>query len=487
MRISTTQELASAVGARLEGDPAAPVGPDVVIDTRKAVAGSLFVALPGERVDGHDFTPVAERAGAGAVLATRATDSSLPHLIVDDTRQGLADLARHVVAAERARGMRAVALTGSSGKTSTKDILAQLLEGTGPTVSPVGSFNNEIGVPLTACGVDAGTRFLISEMGARGKGHIAWLTSIVPPDVAMVLNVGTAHLGEFGSREAIAQAKGEIVEGLDADGWAVLNAEDHRVAAMASRTSARIAWFSLDGAHRHPEAGIEVLARDIGADSLQRHSFTLVVRADGRVHEQSVSLRTMGAHQVANAIAAAAAAVCCGVEPAAVAERLSSATSRSRWRMELDERDDGLVIVNDCYNANPDSMEAALTALAGVLATRRRTDPLTRGVAVLGDMLELGDSSADLHRRAGQQAARAGFDLVLCLGTYADDLAAGAAAGGAQVRIVEPGGAVAATTWTGHDVVLVKASRALALETVAQELLSDAGHRPGTVGEGGRA
>lgn len=487
MRISTTQALAAAIGAGLEGEPQTEVGPDVVIDTRKAGPGSLFVAMPGERVDGHDFTPAAEQAGASAVLATRATEARIPHLIVADTRQGLTDLARWAVARERSRGMRAIALTGSSGKTSTKDILAQLLEPAGPTISPVGSFNNEIGVPLTACGVDAGTDFLISEMGARGKGHISWLTSIVPPDVAMVLNVGTAHLGEFGSREAIAEAKGEIVEGLGAGGWAVLNAEDHRVAAMASRTRGQIAWFSADGAHSHPGAGIEVSARDITADSLQRHSFTLRVRAAGRTTEHPVALRTMGAHQVANAVAAAAAATCCGVEPESVAASLSAATSRSPWRMELDERDDGLVVVNDCYNANPDSMAAALTALEGVLRARREADPATRGVALLGDMLELGDSSAGLHRQAGLQAARAGFDLVLCVGARAGDLAAGAGEGGAATRIVEPGDAVAATTWTGHDVVLVKASRALALETVAQELLNDAGHGSGTVGEGGRA
>lgn len=487
MRISTTQELAAAVGARLEGDPGASVGPDVVIDTRKAGPGSLFVALPGERVDGHDFTPAAEQAGASAVLATRTTDSGLPHLIVEDTRQGLTDLARSVVSTERSRGMRTVALTGSSGKTSTKDILAQLLEAAGPTVSPVGSFNNEIGVPLTACGVDAGTDFLISEMGARGKGHISWLTSIVPPDVAMVLNVGTAHLGEFGSRDAIADAKGEIVEGLDADGWAVLNAQDPRVAAMESRTRGRIAWFSVDGAHCHPDAGIEVSAGDIRADSLQRHSFILRVRNAGDISEYPVALRSLGAHQVANAAAAAAAATCCGLDPQTVADRLSAATSRSPLRMELDERDDGLVLVNDCYNANPDSMNAALTALAGVLSSRMKADPRTRGVAILGDMLELGASSAELHHRAGRQAARAGFGLVMCVGDHAADLAAGASEGGAEVRVVDPGGAVAATTWTGHDVVLVKASRALALETVAQELLSDAGHRPGTVGKGGRA
>ncbi|OSM15283.1 Mur ligase family protein, partial [Enterococcus faecalis] len=212
------------------------VGPDVVIDTRKVTPGALYIALPGARVDGHDFTQAAQDAGAAAVLTTRSTDAQVPHLIVDDGRAGLSRLARHVVATERERGMLTIALTGSSGKTSTKDMLAQILETFGPTVAPVGSFNNEIGAPLTACRSNEDTSFLVSEMGARGLGHISWLTSIVPPDVAMVLNVGIAHLGEFGSREVIAQAKGEIVGALAPDGWAVLNAADNLIAGMASRT-----------------------------------------------------------------------------------------------------------------------------------------------------------------------------------------------------------------------------------------------------------
>ncbi|MDN5976539.1 UDP-N-acetylmuramoyl-tripeptide--D-alanyl-D-alanine ligase [Acidipropionibacterium jensenii] len=477
MRILTTSEIAAAIGARLSGEADTPVGPRVVIDTRLADRGSLFVALPGERVDGHDFTGAAARAGAAAVLATRLTDADLPHLVVSDSQQGLTDLARHLVALERARGMRAVALTGSSGKTSTKDILAQVLDAAGATVSPVGSFNNEIGVPLTACGIDEKTDFLVSEMGARGKGHIAWLTSIVPPDVAMVLNVGTAHLGEFGSRDAIAAAKGEIVEALEAGGWAVLNAADHRVAAMTSRTAGQIAWFSPDDSHRHPGAAIEAWADQVSYDDLERHSFTLHLRSGGTESAEQVRLRTMGAHQVANAVAAAAAAACCGMDAATIAARLSAATSRSPWRMELDERRDGLVVVNDCYNANPDSMRAALDALSGILSRRRGHDPATRGIAVLGEMRELGPSAPQLHREAGRQAARAGFDLVLCLGEHAADLAGGVAEGGVESRVVDATQVAGSVDWFAHDVVLVKASRTLRLERVAAEILDDKGGR----------
>jgi UDP-N-acetylmuramoyl-tripeptide--D-alanyl-D-alanine ligase len=380
------------------------------------------------------------------------------------------------VAAEKSRpgtAMRTIALTGSSGKTSTKDILAQLLETAGSTVSPIGSFNNEIGVPLTACGIDRHTDFLISEMGARGKGHISWLTSIVPPDVAMVLNVGTAHLGEFGSREAIAAAKGEIVEALDADGFAVLNAADHRVAAMSSRTPAQIAWFSTDPDHRHPQAGIEAWPDRVGSDDLGRHHFTLHLRTDGAESAAPVQLRTLGAHQVANAVAAAAAAACCGMAPEAIAAGLSAARSRSPWRMELDQRADGLVVINDCYNANPDSMRAALEALSGILDRRRASDPRTRGVAILGDMRELGAGAAAMHREAGLQAARGGVDLVLCIGEQAGELARGAAEGGADARVVDAAQAAGSVDWSPHDVVLVKASRALGLEKVAAEVLAD--------------
>lgn len=476
MRILTTAELAGAIGARLSGPGDVAVGPQVAIDTRKAGRGSLFVALPGERVDGHDFTGAAARAGAVAVLAARQTDAELPHLIVADSQQGLTDLARHLVATERSRAgkaMRTIALTGSSGKTSTKDILAQLLETAGSTVSPIGSFNNEIGVPLTACGIDEHTDFLISEMGARGRGHISWLTSIVPPDVAMVLNVGTAHLGEFGSREAIAAAKGEIVEALDADGFAVLNAADHRVAAMASRTRARIAWFGIGPDHRHPEARIEAWPGRVGSDDLGRRHFLLHVRLSGEEFTEPVQLRTLGAHQVANAVAAAAAAACCGMAPEAIAAGLSAATTRSPLRMELDQRDDGLVVINDCYNANPDSMKAALDALAGILSRRRVADPRTRGVAILGDMRELGSSSAQMHREAGLRAARSGVDLVLCIGEQAGELARGASEGGADARVVDTAQAAGSIDWSPHDVVLVKASRALGLEKVAAEILAD--------------
>ena len=430
MRVLDVATLAQWVEAAPVND-SAQVGPDVVIDTRKVTPGALFIALPGTRVDGHDFTQAAQDTGAAAVLVTRRTDAQLPHLVVDDGQAGLSRLARHVVATERERGMRTIALTGYSGKTSTKDI--------------------------------------------------SWLTSIVTPDVAMVLNVGNAHLGEFGSREVIAQAKGEIVEALSVDGWAVLNAADTLVAGMAPRTRGHIAWFSPDADHRRPDADIEVWAESTHADDLDRHSFTLAARRGESTWRSPVRLMTMGAHQVANAVAATAAALAAlamnddidDESVTRIAEALSNAVSRSAMRMQLRERADGLVLVEDCYNANPDSMAASLTAMGHVLATRRVRDPQTRGVAVLGDMLELGQDSARLNAESGRLAAHAGFDVIIAVGDEAENIAEGARAEGARVIVSTVEGASGSLGWTSHDVVLLKASRGLALERVGREVFEE--------------
>jgi UDP-N-acetylmuramoyl-tripeptide--D-alanyl-D-alanine ligase len=470
-------ELAGAelAGAGLVGDGSVVVGPDVVIDSRAVTPGALFVALPGEHADGHDFAAQAVGRGAAAVLVERDLGLGVPQLEVPDALAGLASLARGIVA--QAAGLRRVAITGSSGKTSTKDLLAAVLRSAGPTVAPVGSFNNEIGVPLTATAVDATTRYLVSEFGARGPGHIAALARIVPPEVGVVLNVGHAHLGEFGSVAAIAAAKGELVEALPGDGWAVLNADDPAVAAMASRTDARLAAWSLQG--RPGTGDLRLWAGGITADRLQRHSFTLRSDRGTDAGEQTgvrVALQVAGAHQVGNALAAAAAALALGLDAAQVADALSAAAPASRWRMELHERPDGLLVVNDAYNANPDSMRAALVAVA---ALRR---PSGRVVAVLGDMLELGVEAAARHEAVGDLAGSLGIDAVIAVGGHAASIVAGASRHGTEA-IAVPDRAAALVAATGlvspPDVVLVKASRGIALETVAEALAAGA-EAPGT-------
>ncbi|MGV8908893.1 MAG: UDP-N-acetylmuramoyl-tripeptide--D-alanyl-D-alanine ligase [Propionicimonas sp.] len=480
MRELSAGLLAGLAGARLVGDPEATVGPDVVIDSRAITPGALFVALAGERADGHDFAAAAVAAGAGAVLVTRQLPLDVPQVVVPDAIAGLTALATALVAQGRAAGLVTVGITGSSGKTSTKDLLAQLLATAGATVAPVGSFNNEIGVPLTATRITPETRFLVSELGARGGGHITYLCAIVQPLVGVVVNVGHAHLGEFGSVAAIAQAKGELVEALPTDGWAVLNADDPLVSAMATRTIARIATFAVGAP---PDFGdLRVWAEDVAYDERQRPAFRL--QASGAVAgAATVQLRVTGAHQVGNALAAVAVALTQGMSVADVAAALGAATLQSHWRMELSERSDGVLVINDAYNANPDSMAAALRTLASL----RR--PGGRLLAVLGDMLELGPGAAQAHREIGQLAAQLGVERLIALGDHGDDLVAGAEgiarAEGIDATIAgdrEAATAEAAAWLRPADVVLVKASRGLALESVAEHLAAAGPAREGEKG-----
>ena len=356
----------------------------VVTDSRAAGPGSLYVARVGEHADGHAYVGAARERGAVAALTSRVVDD-LPCVVVDDVQTAFGRLARGVV--DRATTLTVVAVTGSSGKTSTKDLLAQVLGAAGETVAPVNSLNGEIGVPLTVCRVTPDTRFLVAEMGARGVGHLAYLTTIAPPDVAIVLNVGVAHVGEFGSREAVAQAKGELVEALRPDGLAVLNADDPEVAKMRSRTRARVVTVGTS-------VDADIRAVDVRLDALGRPTFTVEATAG----TAEVVLRLSGAHHVGNALAVVAAALECGLDLDAVAQSLSDAHSASRWRMEVHERPDGVTVVNDAYNANPDSMHAALDALRAI---GQGTGESRRTWAVLGEMLELGDLSRD-GTRAGR-------------------------------------------------------------------------------------
>jgi UDP-N-acetylmuramoyl-tripeptide--D-alanyl-D-alanine ligase len=439
----------------------------VVIDSRQSVPGALFAALPGEHADGHDFAPAAAAGGAAAVLAARPLPGlSVPAVVVADVTTALGLLARAVL--DRLPGATVVGITGSSGKTSTKDLMAQVVERLGPTVAPAGSLNNEIGLPLTVLRADEETRYLILEMSARGIGHIAYLTGIAPPRIGAVLNVGHAHVGEFGSVDAIAQAKGELVEALPAGGVAVLNADDPNVAAMAVRTQARVVTTSVrpDGAEPGPA---DVRATGLVLDDLGRASFTLHV---GDV-AAPVSLTLHGAHHVANALAAAAVAAELGMEPAAIADALSAAAARSGKRMELTRRPDGVLVVNDAFNANPDSTRAALAALAHLAGGGRR------GIAVLGYMAELGDTEAASHVEAGRLAAEAGAALVVAVGAGAAPVLDGARGyegwTGEAVAADSPQAAVAELSGRLRpgDVVLVKASKSAHLWEVADGLLAE--------------
>nr|WP_204263895.1 UDP-N-acetylmuramoyl-tripeptide--D-alanyl-D-alanine ligase [Geodermatophilus normandii] len=473
----TLAEVAEAVGAAL---PHAAEGTvtGVTLDSRTVGAGDLFVAVAGERVDGHDFLDAAAAAGAVAALTTRP-GGPLPALVVDDAVVALGRLAAAVHARLAGGGLLTLGITGSSGKTSTKDLLGQVLAAAGPTVSPPGSFNNDIGLPLTVLSADEDTRYLVLEMGARGVGHIARLCAVARPDVGVVLNVGSAHLGEFGSADGIALAKGELVEALPESGTAVLNADDPRVAGMAPRTRARVVTTGRS-------EGADVRATGVTLDDAARARFTVAAAGE----EHPVALQVVGEHQVSNALSAAAAALAAGMTPAAVAQALSAAQPRSRWRMEVTRRADGVTVVNDAYNANPESMRAALAALAGLPATRR--------VAVLGGMAELGPDADAEHERLGRDATASGVDLLVAVGPDAVGMVAGATAAGARhgeghgTRVVSVPDRAAALDLLSEvlvpgDVVLVKASRSHGLEVVADRLLAEGGAGSGTPADGGAA
>lgn len=470
MELTPLAAIAHAVsGVLRSNDTTALIGPDVVIDSRLVTPGSLFVALPGERVDGHDYVAVASAAGAKAAIVSRTTGASLAEIVVADPVAALADLAQNKVASAIEHGLAIAAITGSAGKTSTKDLLAQILEAVGETIAPRGSFNNEIGTPLTALKVNNQTKYLVAEMGARGPGHISTLARIVPPHVAVVCNVGTAHLGEFGSVDSIAAAKGELVEAVPATGWAVLNADDSKVLAMAARTPGRVLLVSAVG---NPGGEHAVWAENIHADGDEQYGF--VLHSTGTAPEP-VRLMVTGRHMVANALCAAGAAVALGVALDVIAKALSAATVRSPWRMEVRNRPDGVTVINDAYNANPDSTRAALDTAARMVEAKRATFPGSRLFVVLGDMLELGENSAQEHSVIGKHAADLGAAMVLAVGAQSKQIVSGAASGGTHaLRLNEKSEAVGQLSeLRPGDVVLVKASRGVGLETVAGDLLGE--------------
>ncbi|MFT4082434.1 MAG: UDP-N-acetylmuramoyl-tripeptide--D-alanyl-D-alanine ligase [Nocardioides sp.] len=445
------------VGGEVVGDGAVAVSAPVVIDSREAVPGSLFAAFRGEHVDGHEYAVRAGARGAVAVIGTRPTE--LPTVVVADVQQALHRLAKQVVARVRERGdLTVIALTGSQGKTSTKDLIAAVLARVAPTVATHGSFNNELGMPLTALRVEQDTRFLVLEMGARARGHIAELTGLVAPDIAVVLNVGTAHLDGFGSREAIAEAKGELVEAVRPGGTAVLNADDDRVSAMSARTAERVLTFGHVGPGRVADVRVDALS----LDRLGRPGFDLVT-ADATV---PVRLRLVGAHQATNAAAAAGALLAAGLAAPQIGEALGAITSLSHWRMELHELPGGVIVLNDAYNANPESMRAAIDALA-VLGRARE---VSRTIAVLGEMRELGETAYDEHVALGRYLVERGVDLVVVVG----EPTRGIVDGVGPEAVFVPDNAAAVAWLEEHlgegDAVLIKASNGARLFEVADAL-----------------
>jgi UDP-N-acetylmuramoyl-tripeptide--D-alanyl-D-alanine ligase len=488
----TVAQVAEIVGGRLadvsDTDAARlQVTGTVEFDSRKITPGGLFLALPGARADGHDHAASAVAAGAVAVLAARPV--GVPAVVVEPlgpagtgpsvlehdadgsgaaVLAALAKLASFVAAELVAGGLTIVGVTGSSGKTSTKDLLAAVLAPLGEVVAPPGSFNNELGHPWTVLRATPDTDFLVLEMSARHPGNIAELAAIAPPSVAVVLNVGSAHLGEFGSREAIAATKSELPQAVPPSGVVILNVDDAAVAAMSAVTAARVVRVSR-------QSPADVWADDVQLDELARPRFVLHAGDD----EVSVTLAVHGEHHVSNALCAAAVALECGASPSQVADALAGAGPASAHRMAVTTRPDGVTVINDAYNANPDSMRAGLQALAWMAAEGGR-----RGWAVLGEMAELGDDAISEHDRIGRLAVRLDVSRLVVVGTGRSMHAMhhGAVMEGfwggpenAQAILVDDADAALALLRDEvepGDVVLVKASNAAGLGTMADALAS---------------
>jgi len=484
-------EVARAVGGRLVPPSSSAYVPTVdgpvVTDSREASMGSLYVARQGDTADGHDFVAVAVAAGAVASVVSRELDqrgsAGSWQVVVDDTERALGRLARYVIDRLGDR-LTVVAVTGSSGKTSTKDLVAALLSDAGPTVAARESYNSEVGVPLTVLRVTDRTRFLVVEMGSRGLGHLTYLTGIAPPDVAVVLNVGHAHSSEFGGLDVVEAAKGELVEALEEEGTAVLNVDDERVRRMAARTSAGVVRV---GTHE----SADVRAADVVLDDEGRASFTL----HSPQGSADVSLRLHGEHHVGNALAAAAVGLRLGMPVGVVATALSAAVPVSRWRMEVTDRADGVRVVNDAYNANPDSVRAALKALAtmgrGTLSTGAAGGP-RRTWAVLGEMLELGESSTEQHDAIGRLVVQLDVSRLVVVGEGARPVHTGACQErsrgdvSAYVPDVDAAYALLRDELRAGDVVLFKSSRDAGLRWLGDRVAGDddaAASR--TVGAGG--
>ena len=426
----------------------------VSIDSRTLSPGQLFFAIQGPRFDGHEYLHDAMARGAAAAVVHRdvASPEGLPLVRVTDTTRALGDLARQV---RRAASLPVVVITGSAGKTTTKEMTASLLGVRGSVLKTEGNLNNHYGLPLTLLRLEAEHAFAVLELGMSAPGELRVLSGIAEPDVAVITNVGPAHLEFFASVDAIAAAKAEVLEGLRPGGLAVLNGDDARLRRVGERVRQRVVWFGRDRRH------------DVAAENWQGTPFGMRfdLRLEGR--KVDVALPLAGPHFVMDFLAAAAVAHALGVSLEAIAT--AATTLRAvRHRGDVRRLEQGVTLIDDCYNSSPDALDAALVALS-LAGPRRR-------VAVLGDMLELGPRGPELHRAAGEHAARSA-DLLVAVGPLAQGFLEGARRGGlpesALVSFEDAAAAQAAVTLLApRDAVLVKGSRGVHLESVVEAIVA---------------
>jgi len=461
----TLAEVAAATGGRLEASGTAATGATVIdgpvtTDSREVVPGGVFVAKRGEFDDGHRFAPTAAEQGAALLIVERPLELTVPQVVVADSVEALGALATEVVRRVRALGrLRIVGVTGSNGKTTTKNLLRTVLEQVGPTVAARKSYNNEVGAPTTMLELTEETEFLVAEMGASGVGEIARLIRMARPDVGIVLKVGLAHAGEFGGIEKTVQAKSEMVTDLLPTDVAVLNADDPRVVPMAGLTAARVVWFGLGD--RADVRAAEVVVHARGTE------FTVTVSGGESAH---VSFSVLGEHHVMNALAAIAAARELGVPLASIVSALERVTLAEQWRMQVMGGRDDVTVINDAYNASPDSVQAALKTLAQVKRPEGRT------IAVLGEMSELGEFSGEEHDRIGLLAVRLGVSQLVVVGEGARRLHITAINEGswdgesAYVETADEAFDLVTSTVRPGDTVLVKSSNSAGLRHLGDRL-----------------
>jgi UDP-N-acetylmuramoyl-tripeptide--D-alanyl-D-alanine ligase len=457
----TLAEIADALGGRIvRGDPGRSVEGSVETDSRMVTADAVFFALPGETTDGALFAPAAVEAGAALVIAERELETGSALIVVPDGVAALAALARLVVARVRALGrLKVVAITGSNGKTTTKNLLRAVLAAEGPTVAPEGSFNNHVGAPISMLRVDSSTEYLVVEMGASKIGEIARLIQIVTPDIGIVLKVGLAHAGEFGGIDAVQRAKAEMVTELPEDAVALLHGDDPRVDEMARMTRARVVRFGVGESN------------DVRADDVRPTATGTMFDylADGA--RLPVALRILGEHHVTNALAALGAARELGVPAERAIAAIEAVPRAERWRMEVLEPGDGVTIINDAYNASPDSTAAALKTLVQI--TRGTAG---RSIAVLGEMAELGEYAQEEHDRIGRLVVRLGISQLVVVGDRARHIHAAAGLEGSwdgeSVFVADADAAydLLRRELRPGDVVLVKSSKSAGLRFLGDRL-----------------
>ena len=458
------REISQAVGGVHHGDDALVAG-SVETDSRLVTPGGVFFAMPGEATDGHGFIDAALERGAALIVAERAVEQDVPYIVVDSGVVALGALAAEVIRRVRKAGdLTVIGVTGSNGKTTTKNMLQAILEQHGPTVSPVKSFNNEVGAPMTMLRIDEATRYLVLEMGASYEGDIARLTAMSHPDIGVVLKVGLAHAGEFGGVEATTRAKTEMVRDLDVQHVAVLNRDDERVAGMAAATRARIAWYGTS-------AGPADDPTTVWADGMESTLGGTVATIHSGEHRWPLRLRILGEHHVMNALAALTVADALGLDLGAAVDALGSLERAERWRMELLEPGGGITVINDAYNASPDSMAAAIRSLAHMTRQAQR-----RSIAVLGEMGELGPLSAEEHDRIGRLAVRVRIDRLVVVGVGAKaihdaaELESSFGQDTAWVETAEEAESLLRSSLERGDVVLVKSSLSAGLKDLGDRI-----------------